>query len=247
MNARSMNILLVDDDVFFAQIVSEQIKEEFHHNVVVANSGFRAKEILENGNHKFDIILVDYYMPGMNGIELLQWINSMKIKTPVVILTAAGSDVVAVEAMKLGAYDYVRKEQLDLHHLGVVINATYERYQFRIAQELEEERALEIKLNKIATDKVHEVLNKLTPAINSAIANIHADIETKGDELCNSLPEDIGAKFRGLFGQIQHEIMILEMAIRSLFELYKMLYAHHAESEELERLKKEIDEKVSQS
>lgn len=244
MNQYPLNILLIDDDEFFSQVVAEQITEEFHYNITIANSGQQAKELLENPNKRFDVILTDYYMPGMNGIDLLHWIKSKNIKTPVVILTAAGSDVVAVEAMKLGAYDYVRKEQLDLHHLGVVINATYERYQFRITQELEEERALEIKLNNLATDKVRDVLNRITPAINSALANIKADIETKGEELSQQLTGLNKEKLSNIFGLIQHEVLILEIYIRNLLDLYKILYAHHAESNELERLKKEIEEKA---
>ena len=124
----------------------------------------------------------------MTGLDLLQWIHDKHIETPVVMLTAAGTDVVAVEAMKLGAYDYVRKEQLDLQHLGVVINATNERHQFRITKAFEEERAQEIGLNKLATDKVRDVLNAITPTLNSALANINWDIEAQGEELCTQLP-----------------------------------------------------------
>lgn len=154
MGKQTLDILLVDDDEIFADIVANQLQDELKHKVIVAHSGKQAQELLENGNSHFDMILTDYSMPEMTGLELLQWIYNKNIETPLVMLTAAGSDVVAVEAMKLGAYDYVRKEQLDLQHLAVVIDATNERHQFRIAKALEEERAREIGLNKIATDKV---------------------------------------------------------------------------------------------
>jgi DNA-binding NtrC family response regulator len=244
MDQQTLDILLIDDDKFFTDIVANQLKDEFHYKVTVANTGQMAKELLENRNSLFDIILTDYSMPEMNGIDLLQWIQDRHIETPVVMLTAAGSDTVAVEAMKLGAYDYVRKEQLDLQHLGVVINATHERYQFRITKALEEESAREIGLNKLATDKVRDVLNTLTPALNSALANINGDIETHGEELCKQLPAPLSEHLHTLLRQIQHEVATLETSIRGLLDLYGMLYAHHAEVREIDRLKQEIEEKV---
>ena len=244
MNEHALNILLVDDDEFFADVVAGQLQDELQHKVTVARSGHQAKEILDKGNSHFDIILTDYYMPEMSGIDLLQWIHDKNLETPVVMLTAAGTDVVAVEAMKLGAYDYVRKEQLDIQHLGIVIDATHERHEFRIAKLLEEERMQEIGLNKLATDKVRDVLNAITPTLNSALANINGDIETKGEEICRQLSSSQQEQFHDFLTRIQKEAITLETSIRGLLGLYRMLYAHHAESRELDRLKREIEEKT---
>jgi len=245
LDQQTLDILLVDDDEFFADIVAGQLRDELKHRVTIARGGRQAKELLENSSSHFDIILTDYYMPEMNGLDLLQWMYDNHIETPVVMLTAVGSDIVAVDAMKLGAYDYVRKEQLDLTHLGVVIDATNERHRFRVAQSFEEERAREIKLNTLATDKVRDVLNALTPTLNSALANINGDIETQGEELCTQLPSPQREQLRELLKQIQHEAVTLETSVRGLLGLYRMLYAHHAEARELDRLKREIEEKVA--
>lgn len=246
MEQQTLNILLVDDDEFFASIVANQLRDEYKYKVTIACNGREASELIATGgsNH-FDIVLADYFMPEMNGIDLLKWINEHDMETPVVILTAAGSDVVAVEAMKLGAYDYVRKEQLDLQHLKVVIDATHERHQFRITKSLEEERLREIGLNNLATDKVRDVLNALTPTINSALANINGDIEGRGEEICKQLPSPQSEQVFDLLRQIQRSAILLESSIRGLLGLYGMLYAHHAEVQELDRLKKEIEEKTT--
>jgi DNA-binding NtrC family response regulator len=236
----SLNILLVDDDTFFANIIASQLSDELKCKVTVTHSVREAQEQLKKTSMYFDMILTDYHMPEMTGIDLLKWLHDQRIETPVVMLTAAGSDVVAVEAMKLGAYDYVRKEQLDLQHLSVVIYATKERHQFRVTKELEEERLREIGLNKLATDKVRDVLNAITPTLNSALANINGDIEVEGEELCKQLPAPHQDKVRKLLQQIQREAATLETSIRGLLGLYRMLYAHHAEAQELDRLKKEI-------
>ncbi len=57
----------------------------------------------------FDLILLDYKMPGLNGLETLLEIKHAQIKTPVIVMTAYGTTETAIEAMKLGAYDYLLK------------------------------------------------------------------------------------------------------------------------------------------
>ncbi len=245
MDDQTLHILLVDDDEFFASVVANQLQDEYKYKITVTRNGRDARDLVAvGGSRYFDMILTDYSMPEMNGIELLKWIRERNLEIPVVMLTAAGSDVVAVEAMKLGAYDYVRKEQLDLQHLGVVIRATHERHQFRIAKAMEEERAREVSLNDVATEKVRDVLNALTPMLNAALANINGDVEGKGEEMCKQLPSPQREQLSGLLKQIQQSAVSLETSIRGLLGLYRMLYAHHAEVKEIDRLKREIEEKA---
>ncbi len=245
MTTEPLHILLVDDDDFFAEVIARQLEEELHHKVTIANNGRQAEKLLIGGKNRFDIILTDYEMPDVDGIELLEWIAEQKINTPVVMLTAAGSETVAVKAMKLGAYDYVRKEHLDLYHLGVVINATRERYELRIARALEEERMREIALNAMATDKVRDVLNALTPLINDSFANIYSEIDIHGNEYLKVLPEKYRKNFEELFQRLKKETSSLETSVKGLLGLYSILYAHHAEVNEIERLRNEIQNKNS--
>jgi len=59
--------------------------------------------------HSFDIVITDLKMPGMDGVELLREIRRSGLDMPVIVMTAFGSVSSAVEAMKLGAYDYIQK------------------------------------------------------------------------------------------------------------------------------------------
>ena len=61
-----------------------------------------------------------------------------KNETPVLMLTAAGTENIAVEAMKFGAYDYIRKEQLQFEVLPILINGVYQQFLFRKEKENKE-------------------------------------------------------------------------------------------------------------
>ena len=143
--------------------------------------------------------------------------------------------------MKCGAYDYIRKEHIDLTHLGIVINSTHERRQLRIARALEEERTREIDLNLKATDKVRDMMNILMPKLNASLAGINSDLDMQSEHLFLQLTESQQREFKQLFHQIKTETAVLEATVRGLLKLYQMLYAHHTGAEDLDRLKQEME------
>jgi DNA-binding response OmpR family regulator len=238
----NLRILLIDNDKEFVSAFADQLKAEFNHDAFIVPSAIQATQMLATMSKGVDVILVDYEMPEMDGLEFLRWMKKNNNQTPVVMLTAAGSELVAVEAMKLGAYDYVRKEHLDLKHLGHVLEATSERHQFRITQEFDEEQLREIGLNRQATDKARDVLNTITPPLNTALANIDYEIEVKGEEVLQELDPSSREKVKILFQEVLKEIKVLEMSVRGLLTLYRILYAHHKEEEEIEEIRKDVEE-----
>lgn len=101
-----MTIMIVDDE----KIVRESLFHWFTkvgHTVEKASSGFEALEKLEK--NPFDLLFVDIRMPEMNGIELLEKVKAEYPETIVIIITAYASIETAVNAMKLGASDYLLK------------------------------------------------------------------------------------------------------------------------------------------
>ncbi|MDI6854517.1 MAG: sigma-54 dependent transcriptional regulator [Deltaproteobacteria bacterium] len=99
-------ILIVDDDEgllhFLARFFGKQ-----GYGVQTCSSGQAALEAL--AAEPFDLILLDYKMPGLNGLDTLREVRKSQVKTPVIIMTAYGTTDTAIEAMKLGAYDYLLK------------------------------------------------------------------------------------------------------------------------------------------
>ncbi|MGI8907023.1 MAG: sigma-54-dependent transcriptional regulator [Candidatus Sumerlaeaceae bacterium] len=106
------SILLVEDDAVFADRLRRNL-ELAHYQVTVAANGADAVQRLRRDN--FDLIVTDVRMPEMGGIELIrkikiEGVDGVDPDIPVVVLTSVGSVETAVEAMKLGASDYIAKE-----------------------------------------------------------------------------------------------------------------------------------------
>lgn len=99
-------ILIVEDDLMFSKVLTVWLSRK-DFNVISAVSVDEAKKlILEN---TLDLILSDLKLADQNGIDLLKWLNDKSLTIPVIMMTGFGGIESAVQAIKLGAKDYVEK------------------------------------------------------------------------------------------------------------------------------------------
>jgi len=106
---RSLRILLVEDNSDHAELARGVLmREKEVGEVVWVETGQDCFERLAS-DRKFDLILLDYGLPGINGLEILREINKDGYDIPVIMVAGHGNEAVAAEAMKTGAYDYVIK------------------------------------------------------------------------------------------------------------------------------------------
>lgn len=101
-----MKILVVDDEDILRISIGDDLKEK-GYDVSLSKSPSLALNLLEK--EMFEMVLVDYKMPEMNGLELLKRIKKMQPECSVIVMTAFGTIQMAVKAMKLGAQDYITK------------------------------------------------------------------------------------------------------------------------------------------
>ncbi len=101
-----MNILVVDDDRGSRESIARFLQTEGFEASVCEN-GFSAQRLLQETY--FDLVVLDLRMPGMDGLELLEWLEREGPPVPVIMVSAYGDIGDAVEAMKLGADDYMVK------------------------------------------------------------------------------------------------------------------------------------------
>ena len=136
---KKQHILIIDDDeVDRKKALRSLTQAGCNADVAQASNAEVARRFISE--QTFDCILLDYQLPGTDGFELLVELREvLGVKTPVVVLTGEGSEMVAVEAMKRGATDYLPKSLLAPDTLLRVITQAVERT--RLERELFEARA----------------------------------------------------------------------------------------------------------
>lgn len=99
-------VLVIDDDESLRRVVEYNLREE-GHQVLTATDGTSGLQLFQA--HDVDLVLTDVRMPEMDGLELLTRLKTMQPDLPVIVFTAFGTIDAAVEAIKLGAFDYLTK------------------------------------------------------------------------------------------------------------------------------------------
>ena len=110
-------ILAVDDEPNMRRLLEISLRQA-GYKPLLANDGVSALEIIKA--HHVDLVVSDFHMPGMNGLELLKAIRQQSDALPLIMVTAQGEVKIAVEAMKLGASDYILRP-FDLETLEIAI------------------------------------------------------------------------------------------------------------------------------
>ena len=100
-------ILLVDDEISYLELLKIILENEGYSNVITESNPLNVTKILKT--QQIDLILLDIYMPQMNGIQLLEKISPEYPHIPVIVVTAVDDKDIALEAIKFGAYEFIIK------------------------------------------------------------------------------------------------------------------------------------------
>jgi two-component system response regulator AtoC len=120
-------ILIADDSAAIRDVLREALIDEGYDVSEAASGDDVLAEFNGNGTPKPDLVLMDIRMPGKDGIEVLRALRaSREAELPIIVMTAFGSASTAIEAMKLGAFDYIAKP-FELEEVTVAIERFFER------------------------------------------------------------------------------------------------------------------------
>jgi DNA-binding NtrC family response regulator len=135
---KSPNILVVDDEKSILFSLKAALQKE-GYVVKTAGSPSEALKLVEPG--AFQVIISDYNMPAMNGIEFLRVVKKVDPELVFILMTAFGNEKLAIDAMKEGAFDYFSKP-FDIDEMRVVVAKGCERFSLAWEKKSLEERFL---------------------------------------------------------------------------------------------------------
>jgi len=102
-----------DDQIILRRLLEKKSRIDFE--LVTVSDGFEGLRMIEGED--FDLIILDYKLPGMTGLEFLDRLKKQNVTIPVIFVTGKGDERIAVEAMKRGAKDYIVKDEADFDRL----------------------------------------------------------------------------------------------------------------------------------
>ncbi|MEW6735109.1 MAG: sigma 54-interacting transcriptional regulator, partial [Acidobacteriota bacterium] len=122
-----IRLLVADDEVILGTVIAEDLTK-IGCEVSLVHNGDDA--IMQARNEDFDIVILDIRMPGKDGIEVLRSLRDLDSPPEVLMITAHATVETALQAMKLGAYDYLTKP-FQLSELELQVRKAYEKRQLR--------------------------------------------------------------------------------------------------------------------
>ena len=195
-------ILIVDDD-YASRLLISKILEKENYKLIQSSNGFDAINMMQK--ESFDLIISDLKMEGMDGIELLQKIKYHDPLISVIILTGHASINSAIEALRLGAVDYLMKP-VNADELKIRVKKALERTQL-------EKRLTEIErqltYNATVTTANHEINQPLT-VILSGVDMIKMEFKRQG------LTEKKIANYLSLIDKSSHRIANILKNLREI-------------------------------
>src|SRR5262245_49264170 len=123
-----LNILIVDDEAAIRESLQGVFEDE-GHTVAAAASGEACLEAIQN--KPFAVVLLDIWLPGMDGLETLQKVRELVNPPEVIIISGHGTIETAVRATKLGAYDFLEKP-LSIEKTLILVKNAAETHKLRL-------------------------------------------------------------------------------------------------------------------
>jgi FixJ family two-component response regulator len=224
-DSEKVRVLIADDEESFLRVVTAVLEGTNRFDVQTCESGDGVIERLKRSRP--DVLVLDHKMPGKSGLNVLQLLHEQKSNIPVIVLTGHGSENIAVEAMKLGAYDYVRKDQFDKHHFPLVVASVYERFLFKKEKERREREVSEREKNLATFELLRDSVLSFSQIVHSSLTTISL-LTDESERLLQPLVLPEGREyFKRYFNKVRGEYETLSTVTKSIVSLSKVMYDNY--------------------
>jgi len=210
----ALSLLLVEDNPRHAELIRDEIETEIPGSVVTVAGGVAESRAAMTGRD-FDLVLLDFRLPDGDGLEILREMRAAGRPEPIVFVTTQASAATAVEAMKLGAADYVVKEEGYLAIVPFVVRDVLERTRLRRERAELEQRLQRAEhaaaLHKLTAGIAHNLNNPLTTVrtfLELLPSRWETDEEFRGDYYRLVLGE--AERMRDLVGSMMRTVALAE-------------------------------------
>lgn len=186
MNEGAQSKVLVIEDEEPVRESFRNFLEDQSYNVLEASNGHEGLRLFEE--HQPDVVLIDLRMPEMNGHEVLGRLGKSSPDTPLIVISGTGNIGDTVEALRLGAWDYLMKPVSDLSMLDHAIRKTLERARL-IRENREYQQHLESEVGR-RTQELTQKVEEMTRFNRMAVGRERRIIELKRQ--INKLLSELG-------------------------------------------------------
>ena len=202
----TIRILLVEDNHEFANLVELFLRKQKEHRfeIVWRENGPDALAELA-GDDSFEVTLMDYFLPGQNGLDITRAIQEKGISIPVIFLTVNKDFDLAVEVMKLGVEDYLVKEEISTPVLPRTILDVIERRKLR-------DQLTHLEISQKRMEAIQELVEQITGQIRLPLDSMQKNLQ----ELTKYHRDD---DLKGYLGIIRDNLDRIEKKIAQLKEL----------------------------
>ncbi len=233
---RPMKVLIIDDEESFRMSLELALNITKEFGVQSCPSARAARELMTNGT--FDVIILDYSMPEESGVDFLKWLQSRNDQTPVIMVTAAGSETVAVDAIKLGAYDYFRKDQIDIDKLPLAIMSAHERHLYRKEMERRqhEREIMQEKEKDLESLRTFETaVRSISEFIENSLYTHLKNLQHNEEALAKYIPEEGMQVMKDRFGELRQGVEVISNGMTSMRDLTTLVAKKLEEIQEFRR------------
>ncbi len=171
----SARILVVDDEPEIINVLSDLLSEHYH----CSSAGSAEEALALLSEESFHLVISDITMTGMSGLQMAPHVLKVAPQTVVVLISGAQTIESAVEALRVGAFDYIMKP-FDLRQVEAVVKRALEHYELR-----ESKRRYENQLEELVEQRTAELdrtLDSLEDAYRSTLKALAAALETRDHE-----------------------------------------------------------------
>lgn len=194
MDNSELTILVIDDEAFVRETISDYLSDS-GFEIIGAGDGAEGLELFKK--EKPDAVLVDLNMPKVDGFEVLKSVSKENPDTPIIVVSGAGLIQDAINAVRLGAWDFVTKPIVDLsileHTLGqglerarlIKENRRYKEHLESEVQRRTEDLRREVKVRREAQDAFMALQDEVIETQKEIILTLGEVVETRSNETAN--------------------------------------------------------------